>query len=89
MDNAKELNPVLKAWRPVIARYRSRVALGLITFVTQGESDLPKPPEQLLTEIGMVRQTGSNGFIIFDLGRASDEQLAALRSLASTLPAAP
>jgi hypothetical protein len=84
-----ELHSVLDAWQPVILEYGPKITFGLITYTEQGQSYTTKPPEQLLTEFEMARRAGSNGVMIFDLGRMTDNQLSALKSLFPALPATP
>jgi hypothetical protein len=80
VDSANELVPVFKTWEPAIRQYRPKIVFGLISYTEQGKSYVSKPPEQLQTEIKMALQAGSNGFMIFDQGHMSDNQLSTLKS---------
>jgi hypothetical protein len=89
VEEVNELKPVLRAWRPLIRQYKPKVSFGLIAYREYEESYISKPSDQLLTEMDMTLWAGSNGLMIFDLGRLSDNQLSALRSLAPAVPANP
>ena len=77
IDDLEALTLALGEWGPVVQDH-DRLTFGLIVFVDQDGSEEPKPPGQLLTEIEMVQAAGSNGLMIFDLDRMSDEQLQAM-----------
>jgi hypothetical protein len=89
VEDLNELVPVLNAWRPVMKQYNPKIAFGLISYTEKGKSYTTKPPEQLLTEFKMAREAGSNGFMIFDLGRMSNNQLSALKGLSPAMPGKP
>lgn len=86
VDEADELDPVLAKWLPVFRTHSPKIVFGVIAYTEDGDSPVSKPSEQLLTEAKMTLQAGSNGFMIFDLGRMSDEQLSLFNSFISTLP---
>jgi uncharacterized lipoprotein YddW (UPF0748 family) len=78
VNQIDELSPVLLAWNSAIQRYRSHITFGLITYTKQEEA---KPPEQLLAEIEKALRAGSNGYMIFDMDRLSEEQLSVFENL--------
>ena len=88
VDESAELQPVLDAWLPELNRYRRKIVFGVIAYTEQGGEPVSKPAEQLLTEVKMALASGSNGFMVFDLGRMSDEQLSVFDGFISTLPVA-
>ena len=77
VEEARDLNGVLVAWRPELKAH-DPIAIGLKAYFSSDQAEDPKPPDQLLAEIKMVRKAGSAGIIIFDLEHMSDEQLKAL-----------
>jgi uncharacterized lipoprotein YddW (UPF0748 family) len=79
VDRPDQLLPVLEAWRPVISANQGKFAIGLIAFHENDPSSEVKPAPQLLTEMGIVGMAGSDGFVVFDLSRMSDEQLSAVK----------
>jgi hypothetical protein len=54
------------------------MTFGVIVFGEENGEDIQKPPAQLIAEIESVVAAGSNGFMVFDLDRMTDEQLKAL-----------
>jgi len=89
VDDANQLGSILNDWRPVIHQYDSKITFGLISYIEHGESVVSKPPEQLSAEMEMTLRAGSNGLMIFDLGRMSDDQLSALKNIVSQSQANP
>ena len=81
VEGADELSPILRAWKVPMTMYRPRITLGLISYLESDPAQSAKPAGQLLTEIEAVREAGSNGVYIFDLGRMSDVQSLALRNV--------
>jgi uncharacterized lipoprotein YddW (UPF0748 family) len=88
VDDVDQLQPVLAEWLPVFRKHTPKVVFGVIAYTEQAGEPVSKPAEQLLTETKMVLQAGSNGFMVFDLARMSDEQLIVFDRFISTLPAA-
>ncbi len=83
VNDLEALTAALATWQPVIQEH-NRLTFGVIAFVDNGQSEEPKSPGQLLAEMEMIRAAGSNGVMIFDLDRMSDEQLSALSTEIST-----
>jgi uncharacterized lipoprotein YddW (UPF0748 family) len=77
VNDIEDLPAVLETWQPAVQEY-GRVVFGVIDFVENGKADEPKPPHRLLAEIELAQAAGTNGVMIFDLDRMSDEQLQAL-----------
>jgi len=88
VDESDELQPVLDAWLPVVRKHSPKIVFGLIAYTEDGNDPVSKVPDQLLTEVGMALESGSNGFMVFDLGRMSDDQLSVFNRFISTLPVA-
>ena len=88
VEQSQDLAPVLAAWQPAIKSH-DQIAFGLIVFTDDGEAARPKSPDQLLTEIGLARRANSNGVMLFDLDRMTDEQLQALAAGPFASPAQP
>jgi hypothetical protein len=86
VDRTDEIPPVINDWETMILEYSPRIIFGVISYVGEEEA---KPSGQLLTEIKAVLRAGSNGYVIFDLDRASDEQLSVVKNFFSTLPVTP
>jgi uncharacterized lipoprotein YddW (UPF0748 family) len=86
VDGVNELESALDAWQPVIREHSPKIVFGVIAYTEEEAVPASKPPEQLLTEIRMTLDSGSNGFMIFDLGRMSDNQLSVFNSFISSLP---
>lgn len=87
VDEADQLESILTEWLPVFRKHAPKIVFGVIAYTEQGGDPISKPPEQLLTETEMTLQAGSNGFMIFDLGRMSNEQLTVFDRFISNLPA--
>lgn len=90
VDSVPELQAVLDAWQPDMQHY-GNITLGLISFAGKGNGNtkVPKPPEQLQTEIQLTRQAGSAGLLMWVLDELTDEQLAALGAFFASASAAP
>jgi hypothetical protein len=85
VEQIQALRPLLATWQPTVQEY-GRVTFGLIDYVGNGKSEASKAPDQLLTELQLAHDAGSQGIMIFDLGRMSDEQLQALADGPFSLP---
>ena len=81
VDQFGELPPLLVAWRSSIQAYRPRITIGLISYFENDPAATSKPADQLRQEIGAVRNAGSNGIYIFDLGRMSDAELLMVKNV--------
>jgi len=88
VEEVRELGAVLTAWKPVMEAH-GKITLGLRAYNGEGESEAPKAPVQLLTEMGLVSEAGSNGVMIFDLDHMSDQQLFALAAGPFSSPTMP
>jgi uncharacterized lipoprotein YddW (UPF0748 family) len=77
VNRTDELQPILDAWQPAIQQYWP-ITFGIKSYVDKGSTKVPKTPDQLITEIGMLRQAGINDFVIYEFDTLTDEQLAAL-----------
>ena len=88
VDESAQLKPVLNRWLPAFRQYSPKIVFGVIAYTEDGKTPVSKPPDQVLAEINMTLQAGSNGFVVFDLGRISNDQLSAFRGLIATLPVA-
>jgi uncharacterized lipoprotein YddW (UPF0748 family) len=88
VDQADELGPILRAWLPVFRKHSPKIVFGVIAYTEDGDVPLSKSPDQLLEEVRLTLDAGSNGFMVFDLGRMSDGQLSVLHSFIVTLPVA-
>jgi uncharacterized lipoprotein YddW (UPF0748 family) len=88
VERVRDLGNVLTAWQPEM-QARSPIVIGLKAYVETDQSEAPKTPGQLLAEIMMARQAGSDGIMVFDLEHMSDEQLRALARGPFSSPAMP
>ena len=79
-DTPDQVKKVLNAWSSDMSNY-GRMTFGVIVFTEQNDEKIPKTPAQLITEIEAVIEAGSNGFMVFDLDRMTDEQLKALAAI--------
>lgn len=77
VDEVRHLDTVIVDWQQVLQR-DERVTLGLKVFTGDGKAALAKSANQVLTEIYLAHNSGSNGVMLFDFNRVSDEQLRAL-----------
>ena len=71
------LAPIVADWRTVIGN-SNRIVLGLKVYTRQQDHDMPKPPDRMLSEIDLVRASGSGGVVLFDIEHTSDDMLQAL-----------
>ena len=83
VDQLKDLGPQVEEWKPAMQENVPFV-VGLSSFTGKGKAKVPKPPEQLLDELGIIRKAGIKNFSIFDLNSLTDEQLAVLAEDAKT-----
>ena len=79
IEEIAELQLAFNTWLPIIDDY-DRIIFGLSAHVDKGESKITKSADQLLAEMRIVRASGSNGVVIFNLGTMSEEQLEAFAS---------
>jgi len=77
VDKLEDLKPEIESWNQWI--YGDiPFAFGLISYTGKGNAKTPKPPEQLITELWVLREAGIANFSIYNLDSLTDEQLAAL-----------
>jgi len=81
VDEVGDLHTLLDDWGPVIQTHDSRIVMGVIAYFTESDSNSSKSSGQLLAEINLVNEAGSESFLVFDLEHISDEQLSALKDL--------
>ncbi len=77
VDDVGRLDPVIADWQQVL-QSDDRVTLALKVFTGDGKAAVAKSANQVLTEIYQAHHSGSNGVMLFDLDRVSDEQLRGL-----------
>ncbi|HSL45265.1 MAG TPA: family 10 glycosylhydrolase [Anaerolineales bacterium] len=79
-DAPAELSVTLDEWSPVMDTH-DRLTYGLIVYAESDDEAISKTPAQLMEEIRMVKASGSNGFMIFDLDRLNKAQLDLLANI--------
>lgn len=77
VDESQGLVPVLADWHTALQN-DERVTMGLKVFTADGKAAVAKAPRQVLEELWLAHEAGSNGIMLFDLDRVSDQQLRAL-----------
>ena len=77
VDADELLQPAIADWQPIIER-SGRVAVGLKVFSHQDDRRVPKTPARMLSEIDLVRTSGSNGVVLFSIERIGDDVLESL-----------
>jgi uncharacterized lipoprotein YddW (UPF0748 family) len=86
VESPSFLTPVITTWQPLM-RQDDRIVMGLISFNRVEEDSvidekriqrIPKTPEQLIIEVDLARQAGSNGVMLFQIDYLTPEQLKAL-----------
>lgn len=77
VDEAQDLRPIIADWHALLQN-DDRITLGLKVFSADGKAAVVKSPRQLMAEIGIAHNAGSNGIMLFDIDRMSDAQLHAL-----------
>lgn len=81
VEKVKELSGLIRDWKPYLGD-DYRINVGVMTHFDKDK--IPKNPDQLLAEIELVKEAGSNGIMLFDLDNMSDEQLQMLGELSSS-----
>lgn len=77
VDQDEPLAPLVATWQPIMED-SDRIVLGLKAHGDQDDEDVPKTPERVLGEIALVRASGSEGIVLFDIERTGDDMLSAL-----------
>ena len=83
VDDINELRTLLESWE-LDLHPDDRIIFGIAAHTGQGESLVPKQPDQLVAEMRAVRASGSKGIIIFNIDTISDEMLKSLDSYFSS-----
>jgi hypothetical protein len=78
VDQVKGLGPELDAWKQSMTGSYPLIA-GIISYSGGDQVKKPKSPEQLISEIDVLRSAGINNFSIFSLDTLTPEQLASLK----------
>jgi tryptophan synthase alpha subunit len=71
VDEVGELRNLFSQWKQVL-NGDPRINAGLITY--HENSGIFKEPQQLLVEMKMAEDAGSNGIMLFDLDHMDEEQ---------------
>jgi len=79
-DAPGDVQEVLGSWSDNVKAF-GRMTFGVIAYTEDGDEEIPKVPSQLLKEIELVLNADSNGFMVFDLDRMSEEQLKAVANI--------
>lgn len=75
VDQVEELRQELDVWKFNLPADPPLV-IGLISYTGGDQARIPKPPEQLIAELRVLRQSGITNFSIYDLDSLTDAQLA-------------
>jgi uncharacterized lipoprotein YddW (UPF0748 family) len=67
----------------------NKLVTGLSLYMRSGGQVMPRPPELVREQIGLVRQLGIHGYCLFAYSHLSDEQLEMLREEVNAEPARP
>lgn len=81
VDEVSELRNLISEWKQVLEGDR-RINAGLITY--HENTEVAKEPKQLLVEMKMAEEAGSNGIMLFDLDHMDEEQLTAVSQFINT-----
>jgi uncharacterized lipoprotein YddW (UPF0748 family) len=81
VDEVSELRNLFSQWKQFLEGDR-RISAGLITY--HENTEVTKDPQQLLVEMKMAEEAGSNGIMLFDLDHMNEEQQTAVSQFINT-----